>query len=42
MTLWEFHVAIEAWNKAQGGDTGVQAPTAEEHEERVRRLAGLH
>ena len=32
MSLWQFAVVIEGWNKAQGGDTGPEPLSVEEYE----------
>jgi len=38
MSLWEFAAAVEGWNRSQGAEESVEAPTAEEFHDLVKRL----
>jgi hypothetical protein len=39
MTLWEYSVCVAGWNRAQGGEPEVKAPTPGEHDALIAKYA---
>lgn len=38
MSLWQFAASVDGWNRAQGGEEPIEAPSAAEYYEMVERL----
>lgn len=38
MSMWQFAAAVDGWNRAQGGEEPISAPSTEEFYDMVARL----